>query len=72
MLLDGGTPLVPGLNRPINLELVSAAPIQDGCVCDVPRDEIVAGERFPSPATNRPRRPLCENSVGAARAAKCA
>ena len=32
VLLGAGTPLVPGLNRPLDLELVSAAPIQGGCV----------------------------------------
>jgi dihydrofolate reductase len=32
VLLGGGVPLVPGLSRPINLELVSAKPIQGGCV----------------------------------------
>src|SRR5262249_847930 len=32
VLLGSGTALVPGLNRPINLELISARPIQGGCV----------------------------------------
>jgi dihydrofolate reductase/GNAT superfamily N-acetyltransferase len=32
VLLGGGVPLVPGLNRRINLELVSAKPIAGGCV----------------------------------------
>jgi len=32
ILLGSGVPLVPGLNRPINLELVSAKPIHGGCV----------------------------------------
>ena len=32
VLLGAGAPLVPGLDRRINLELVSAKPIQGGCV----------------------------------------
>ena len=32
VLLGSGVPLVPGLPRPINLELVSVKPIQGGCV----------------------------------------
>ena len=32
VLLGAGTPLVPGLSRRVNLELVSAKPIQDGCI----------------------------------------
>jgi dihydrofolate reductase len=32
VLLGGGVPLLPGLNRPVNLELVSAKPLQGGCV----------------------------------------
>ena len=32
ILLGSGVPLVHGLNRPINLELVSAKPIHGGCV----------------------------------------
>ena len=32
VLLGGGIPLVPGLARPIKLELISAKPIQGGCV----------------------------------------
>ena len=32
VLLGGGVPLVPGLNRPITLELISAKPIHGGCV----------------------------------------
>ena len=32
VLLGAGTPLVPGLSRKIDLELISAKPIQGGCV----------------------------------------
>jgi dihydrofolate reductase len=32
VLLGGGVPLVPGLARPVNLELISTKPIQGGCV----------------------------------------
>jgi dihydrofolate reductase len=32
VLLGAGTPLVPGLPRPVKLELISARPIQGGCV----------------------------------------
>lgn len=32
VLLGAGTPLVPGMNRQVNLELVSCKPIAGGCV----------------------------------------
>ena len=32
VLLGSGTPLVPGLSKPMSLELISARPIKGGCV----------------------------------------